>query len=176
MVPNSWLTLESPLNPFKRVEHGKERPYTSLDCINIEKQLGYTYSLGSLEEAPVQAAGAGGSSKVVHVSGINRAPIRGSFLVSVFGNIGGKKVHLGTEAVLSRWSVQYCANYQTHLEVKAFVGLHAFQDELLDSASYEVESRTRDGVLTESPSQAPPVTGLAAMAAAGKRLFRIEVR
>jgi tyrosinase len=175
-VPNSWLTLASPLNPFKRVEHGKERPYTSLDCINIEKQLGFTYSRGSLEEAPVLAAAAGGSTKVVHVSGINRAPIRGSFLVSVFGNIGGKKVHLGTEAVLSRWSVQYCANCQTHLEVKAFVSLHAFQDESLDSASYEVEIRTRDGVLTESPSQAPPATGLAAVAAAGKRLFRIEVR
>jgi len=53
------------------------------------------------------------------VSGINRAPIRGSFLVSVFGNVGGERVHLGTEAVLSRWNVQYCANCQTHLEVKA---------------------------------------------------------
>lgn len=175
-VPNSWLTLESPLNPFKKVEHGKERPYTSLDCINIEKQLGFTYSHGSLEEAPVRAAAAGGSTQVVHVSGINRAPIRGSFLVSVFGNIGGQKVHLGTEAVLSRWSVQYCANCQTHLEVKASVGLQAFQDETLRSASYEVEIRTRDGVLTEAPPQAQPATGLAAMAVAGKRLFRIEVR
>jgi tyrosinase len=71
--------------------------------------------------------------------------------------------------------VQYCANCQTHLEVKAFVGLHAFQDESLESASYEVEIRTRDGVLSESPSQAPLATGLAAVAA-GKRLFRIEVR
>jgi tyrosinase len=57
------------------------------------------------------------------VSGINRAPIRGSFLVSVFGNVGGERVHLGTEAVLSRWNVQYCANCQTHLEVKAVFGV-----------------------------------------------------
>lgn len=176
-VPNSWLTLESPLNPFKKVEHGKERPYTSLDCINIEKQLGFTYSRGSLEDAPALATlAAVRGTKVVHVSGINRAPIRGSFLVSVFGNIGGKKVHLGTEAVLSRWNVTYCANCQTHLEVKTVVGLHAFQDEALDTASYDVEIRTRDGVLTQSTPQASPATGLAAVAGTGKRLFRIEVR
>ena len=176
--PNSWLTLESPLDPFKLGENGKARPYTSLDCINIETQLGFTYGPGSLEAGsePKAALAAAGSTKVVHVSGINRAPIRGSFLVSVFGNIGGKKVLLETEAVLSRWSVKYCANCQTHLEVKAFAKLGAFKDEQLASASYDVELHTRDGILTQSASGALPVSGLAKVAAPSKKLFRIEVR
>src|SRR5208283_4270096 len=51
-MPNSWLTLDSPLNPFKKkAADGSEEPYTSRDCINIEKQLGYTYAHGSLEES-----------------------------------------------------------------------------------------------------------------------------
>jgi tyrosinase len=87
---------------------------------------------------------------VIRVSGINRAPIRGSFLVSAYANIGGKKYHVGTEAVLSRWSVQYCANCQTHLEVKAFIGLHGFREESLKNAEYEIEIRTRDGLLNQS--------------------------
>ncbi len=176
-VPNSWLTLESPLDPFKKVEGGQERPYTSLDCINIEKQLGFTYSPGSLEDAPTLAArSADGSTKLVHVSGINRARIRGSFLVSVFGEIDGQRVHLGTEAVLSRWSVKYCANCQTHLEVKAFVPLHAFRDEQLESAKYDVEIRTRDGLLGQPPPQAAQAERLATVAGGGRLPFRWEVR
>jgi hypothetical protein len=53
--------------------------------------------------------------------------------------------------------------------VKAFVGLHAFQDEQLDSAFFDVEIRTRDGMLS-------PTKMLAATATPSKRLFRIEVR
>lgn len=178
MVPNSWLTLETPLDPFKLVECGKERTYTSLDCINIEKQLGFTYGPGSLEEEAVTRAAlaAGGSTKVIHVSGINRAPIRGSFLVSVFGNIGGQKVHLDTEAVLSRWSVKYCTNCQTHLEVKAFASLRAFQDKELESTSYDVEIHTRDGVLTQTSPRAMSAGGLAVVGSPSKKLFRLEVR
>jgi tyrosinase len=193
IVPNSWLTLETPLNPFRKRVRGKERPYTSLDCINIEKQLGFTYSPGSLEEAPTLAAAAAPEadlgSRVVAVFGINRAPIRGSFLVSVFGNVDGQRVHLGTEAVLSRWNVRYCANCQTHLEVKAFVGVRsadhavlaaASDDALRDAATYEVEIRTRDGVLTEpepqSQAQDLRATGSATAVAPRRRLFRLEVR
>jgi tyrosinase len=154
-VPNSWLTLESPLNPFKKQENGRERVYTSLDCLNIEKQLGFTYSRGSLEAQPVRAAfQQGTSTKVIRVSGINRAPIRGSFLVSAYVNIGGQQYHVGTEAVLSRWSVQYCANCQTHLEVRAFISLHGFQAESLEHATYEIEVRTRDGLLNQPRASA----------------------
>ncbi len=193
-VPNSWLTLESPLNPFKKVEDGEERTYTSLDCINIEKQLGFTYGPGSLDDALAPAAAAvdarAAADRVVAVTGINRAPIRGSFLVSVFGNVGGERVHLGTEAVLSRWNVQYCANCQTHLEVKTFVPVQASDHPALAAASdaalrsaatYDVEIHTRDGVVTDAQSRA----GSGALAAAARapasaatasRPFRLEVR
>jgi tyrosinase len=189
VVPNSWLTLESPLDPFKmKCEDGKERAYTSLDCINIETQLGFTYGPGSLDEAPRLAAESAAPGRVVAVTGINRAPIRGSFLVSVFGNVGGQRVLLGTEAVLSRWNVQYCANCQTHLEVKSFVNvptsgprvLAAASPEVMgNAATYDVEIHTRDGVITDpqlrsgagalAATQAPTETGR-------RRLFRMEVR
>jgi tyrosinase len=177
-VPNSWLTLESPLDPFKKKDHGKTRPYTSLDCINIEKQLGFTYGPGSLEGGlkALAAKAPAGSTKVVHVAGINRAPIRGSFLISVFGNIGGERVHLGTEAVLSRWSVKYCANCQNHLEANAFVGLGALKEKQLAGASYEAEIRTRDGVLSQFAPETLSAAGFAAAVVPGQRLFRIEVR
>jgi tyrosinase len=150
VAPNSWLTLDSPLNPFKN-EDGEA--YTSRQCINIENQLGYTYGPGSLDEYVGPSATVdlreGQSTKTIRVTGINRAAIRGSFLVSAFANIDGKRYHVGTESVFNRWSVQGCANCQTHLEVKAFIGLHSFHEESLTNASYEVEIRTRDGVLNQ---------------------------
>jgi tyrosinase len=168
-VPNSWLTLESPLNPFRKKEGRKDRAYTSLDCINIEKQLGYTYGPGSLETtAKANVLPSGSSTKVIRVAGINRATIRGSFLVSAYANIAGQRLHVGTEAVLSRWNVQYCANCQTHLEVGAFFGLNHFREESLAGAIYEIEVRTRDGLLT--PNQ-PKL-----LSVFEKKPFRFEVR
>ena len=164
MVPNSWLTLETPLNPFKTAG-GKV--FTSLDCINIEKQLGYTYGPGSLDDkAAVAAARTIESTKAVRVSGLNRAGIRGSFLISAFATIDGKRVHVGTESVLSRWNVKGCANCQTHLETKAAISLHGLADSSFASARYDVEVRTHDGVLGAGLAQD----------ASGKKLLRVEVR
>jgi tyrosinase len=168
-VPNSWLTLDSPLNPFKQKD-GKA--YTSLDCINIEKQLGYTYGPGSLEEPAERLAAVAleprHSTKKIRVSGLNRAAIRGSFLVSAFVTIEGKRYRVGTESVLSRWSVQGCANCQTHLEVQAFMDLRPFQEAALKSASCQVEVRTRDGMLGQVQHSA--------LAMVQRKLFRVEVR
>lgn len=142
---NEWLTLELPLNPFRKNEDGTERVYTSLDCINIERQLGYTYGPGSLEApSAVAALQPTASTKVIRVSGINRGRIRGSFLISAYAVIGGKRLHVGTDAILSRWNVEGCANCQTHLETKAFFGLH---EGVQNADEYKVEVRTRDGLL-----------------------------
>jgi tyrosinase len=173
MVPNTWLTLDSPLSPFKKNDGGGDRPYTSTDCIHIEKQLGYTYGPGSLEQKPIALAAAvvpGASSKMIRVSGINRASIRGSFLISAYINIGGKKYHVGTEAVLSRWNVQYCANCQTHLEAKAFIGLHAFQQDSIENAEYEIQIRTRDGMLNHPQTSPSPLSVMS------KKSFQMEIR
>ncbi|MGH3710081.1 MAG: tyrosinase family protein [Pseudonocardiaceae bacterium] len=146
VAPNSWLTLDSPINPFINKKTGTT--YTSRDCIDIENRLGYTYDHGSLEEyARPTAASASKEeprTKTIRVTGINRAAIRGSFLVSAFANIDGKRYHVGTESVLSRWSVQGCANCQTHLEMKAFIGLRSILAESLTDSSYEVEIRTHN--------------------------------
>lgn len=168
VVPNSWLTLDSPLTPFKRQDGGV---YTSRDCINIEKQLGYTYGPGSLEKASkllLVETEPTRSRKKLHVSGINRAAIRGSFLISAFANVGGKRHHIGTEAVLSRWSVQGCANCQTHLEAQAHFGLSAFTDEDLKHANYEIEIRTRDAMLKQDNPATPALLQ--------KKLYRVDVR
>lgn len=167
-MPNSWLTLESPLNPFTLKKGKNERAYTSLDCINIEKQLGYTYGPGSLEKrAELMALLPAENTRTIRVSGINRARIRGSFMVSAYAIIGEKKYHLGTEAVLSRWNVQGCANCQTHLETKAFIGVPGFREELIKDTAFDVEVRTRDGLLTA----AQPL----ALAAFERKPFRFEV-
>ncbi|MBC7975836.1 MAG: hypothetical protein H7138_12740 [Myxococcales bacterium] len=123
MAPNTWLTLDTVLDPFK---HADGRPYTSKDCVNIERQLGFTYGHGSLEPSKVTHEAAAAkirSTRALHISGVNRAAIRGSFLISAFAVIDGKPQHLGTEAVLSRWSVQGCANCQTHLDATAVIPL-----------------------------------------------------
>jgi tyrosinase len=162
-----WLGLDSPLAPFKKADGST---YTSLDCIDSERQLGVTYGLGSLEAAAgaLAAAAPVKPAKVLAVSGVNRGSIRGSFMVSAYATQGGRKLHLGTEAVLSRWSVQGCANCQTHLEVKAFFPVHPAVAALAENAHYEVEIRTRDGLLAGTRAYAP--------GAPEARLFRLEVR
>jgi tyrosinase len=174
---NSWLTLESRLDPFKLSEGGKERPYTSLDCINIEKQLGYTYGPGSLDQQAAIAAvapAAAGPGRTVVVGGINRGAIGGSFLISAFANVGGTRQHLGTEAVLSRWHVEGCANCQAHLEARAAFSAPvagAAAAAPLTAGEIEVEVRTRHGLLGD-----PALAAAAPAAAARQKPFRVELR
>jgi tyrosinase len=164
MAPNSWLTLDSPLAPFRKDDGSV---YKSVDCINIETQLGYTYGPGSLEEqAALAALAVAPASKAIRVRGINRAGIRGSFLISAFANVDGKRLHLGTEAVLSRWSTQGCMNCQTHLEAKAAIPLRGLADSDAANARFEVEVRTHDQVYHSSLAQS----------ASAKKNFFAEVR
>jgi tyrosinase len=176
---NSWLTLDSPLDPFRLSKGAKERPYTSQDCINIETQLGYTYGPGSLEPAQMAAAApaavAASGARTISVRGLNRARIRGSFLISAFANVNGQRRHVGTEAVLSRWHVDGCANCQTHLEGRAAIGMHPLGQAAaaLTPEQIEVQIRTRDGVLgSEARTRAMASLALAA----GKKLFKVELR
>jgi tyrosinase len=173
VVPNSWLTLDSPLEPFKK---SIGITYSSSDCIDIEGQLGYTYGPGSLEDVaaaavtPLAAVPAGNSDKVVKVSGINRASIRGSFVIAVFAIVDGKRYRLATNGVLSRWNVSGCANCQTHLETKTFASLGPFKAATADKARIVVEVHTRDGILTQPQSSA----GILSLFE--KKHFRVEVR
>lgn len=179
--PNSWLTLDSPLDPFTRDDGGTPRPFTSRDCINIETQLGYSYGPGSLDTVddatrvalglePAAELQAAAAAPVVHVTGINRAAIRGSFLISAFATIDGKRQHLGTEAVLSRWNVMGCANCQTHLQAGAEFSLRPLNTLTAMPADIQVEVRTRDGLLGGKARSLSAVEGSRPLP------FRVEIR
>jgi tyrosinase len=177
VAPNSWLTLESPLAPFTIAENGFERDYKSNDCINVEEQLGYTYGPGSLDDlakpaapAALESVGAAPARKV-QVGGIDRGRIGGSFLISAFAKVDGKRLHLGTESVLSRWHVQGCANCQTHLRARATFDLRKFGLEHLTEDDIEIEIRTRRRL----PATAAGDAGAQALAQATPP-HRVEVR
>ncbi|CCD84937.1 Tyrosinase (Monophenol monooxygenase) [Bradyrhizobium sp. ORS 285] len=173
---NAWLTLDSPLDPFRLTQDGQERPYTSQDCTNIETQLGYTYGPGSLEQpGALEAVAATSTARTISVRGLNRARIRGSFLISAFATVDGKRQHIGTEAILSRWHVEGCANCQTHVEGRAAISTHplgAFAAQVTPD-QIDVQVRTRDGLLGGGVQ---PLAAAAPASAPAKRLFKVELR
>lgn len=115
--------------------------------------------------------------------------MRGSFLVSVFGNVDDLRVHLGTEAVLSRWNVQYCANCQTHLDVTTYVEVPASgtaamaavsDDKVAEPSTYDLTVTTRDGGFTLPGRQPHAAAALSADPPSAASLAlahaRLEVR
>jgi tyrosinase len=172
IAPNMWLSLDTPLEPFTRSDSGEE--YVGRDGINIETQLGYTYGPGSLEElaeaAPVRAAEAPAHEPKVHVTGIDRGNVRGSFLITAFAEVEGERKLIGSEAVLSRWHVEGCANCQTHIKAGGSFPLHGLDPDRLADDAIQVEVRTRDGLLGGRPR------GLRALVSGEKPHFRVTVR
>ncbi len=171
VTPNVWLTLDSPLDPFHKSDGS---PYTSRDCINIEKQLDYTYGPGSLDEFAVpvaaMAASAAAPAGYVMVHGVDRGAIRGSFLISAFATIDGEPQHIGTEAVLSRWHVLGCANCQTHQQASAAIPLCGLSGAVADMAGVSVVVFTRDGPVEQhAPAAAQAVTAVT------RTHFRVEL-
>lgn len=173
VAPNSWLSMDTPLEPFTLTENGKQRSYIGRDAFDAEGQLGYTYGPGSLtstlESDAALSAPADGPK--LRVAGIDRASIRGSFVIAAYADIGGEKTLIGTEAVLSRWHVEGCANCQTHLAVSASFPLHGLDPVALGGDGLHVAVRTRDGLLGD---RAHSLTN--AIGAGEPRPFRVEVR
>ena len=182
VAPNSWLTLDSPLEPFKW--EGSGDFMTAREVTHIGA-LGYSYGKGSLDPfvnpainpvppaaAPSQTEAA--AKKTVRVRGINRAKIRGSFLISAFAKVDGERRHLGTRGVLSRWHVSGCANCQTHLQASASFALPAALAAAGED-NIEVEVRTRDGLL--GGAAVTPAATRAALAGAAEQRphFQVEI-
>ncbi len=142
---NEMLTMQTALKPFKKTETDF---YTSNDCINIEKQLGYTYSRGSLvpEFQPLELASVNKekSNLKLHISGINRGGIKGSFIVAAFATLKNRKYLIGYHSVLSRWKVEGCANCQMHLNVFGSVNLHEYTHEQIKEMTFHVEIHGRE--------------------------------
>jgi len=114
------LTMTRALIPF---EHDDGSWMTSADCVDIEEQLGYCYGPGSLdtfaEQVPGSASVAVDFPRNIHVAGIDRSKVGGSFVVAAYREVDGVQQLLGADAVLSRWTVSGCANCQSHLRVSA---------------------------------------------------------
>jgi len=94
---------------------------------DVENQLGYTYGHGSLTKKNDGFLGEPQEpiSKMLHVPGVNRSNIPGSFVMRVYvDDKEGKSVEISRVPVLSRWNLQECANCQNHLEVGAVIPLH----------------------------------------------------
>jgi tyrosinase len=166
IAPGTPLDMTTPLNPFVKDEFGNV--FTSKDCINIEKQLGYTYGPGSLEAAPPLKAAAGFSTRKLTVRGIDRALFEGSFVIRAFATIkddrgGTKRYYLGDHAVLSRRNVVKCANCLTHLEVIAHFPLRAIPEDLVDKAEYSITIQHRG---SSKPTRVDRLVGIGATAVA----------
>jgi len=119
----SSLDMTTPLQPFRKSD-GKY--YTSNDVTDITA-LGYTYGLGSIDaelNRPKKMFGAYNNIKAIkRIHGINRAEYKGSFVIKTFAKGPGvtEPVLIGAEPVLSRWSVEGCANCQTSLMAESLV-------------------------------------------------------
>lgn len=176
--PNATMSLTTPLEPFFK-EYGV--PFTTADVINIEAQLGYGYGPGSLDgyvapDAPqpmTLEAAAEPEQKTVHVAGIDRSKIRGSFLIATWVDLEGKKQLIGIEPVLSRWQVAGCANCQTRLRVSADLRLPP----TADPGSVAVQVHTHDGLLGTGPSrESVGLIPVSSATAAEAQPFTVEIR
>ncbi len=121
--PNEKLTVDTWLAPFKAP--GGEKAKTS-DSYNIERQLGYTYSIGSLDSfdfagrvTEIHAApGEEESSKPCHymlkVDDINRNNYIGSFLIKAYCKKEDGREEIGEETVFNRMNRKICQNCKDH--------------------------------------------------------------
>lgn len=147
VAPGTSLDLNTPLAPFVKDQFGNL--YTSNDCINIERQMGYKYAPGSLEKPTLKSMDfSTNSTQKLVVSGIDRSLFQGSFVVRAFASVNddtGKPldVLLGTHSVLSRRNVKKCANCLTHLEVVAIFPLNALTPEQVGKAKFRVQFQHR---------------------------------
>jgi tyrosinase len=154
---NVWLSMDSPLMPFT---DANGNPYNSTHVVNIEKQLNYTYSIGSLDQpnwpesttngVQLMKASDTNSNKTLIVSGANKAAIGGSFIIAAHAIVKGEKHLVGVKSVLSRNAIQGCANCQTHLGVKAHFSLNHLSPEIVSNEAIEFTAE----VIGHKPSNA----------------------
>lgn len=169
------MSMSSPLLPFMIAE---DTPYTSNEIVDIEGQLGYTYGPGSLDRfadaSGLKAAAADEApapSRTVHVSGLNRAKIRGSFAIAAYVEVDGVKHLVDVEPVLSRWNVEGCANCQNHLETTA-----DFQVPEEHVGSVEVQVHTRAGLVGGGGAPHDSAGFVKGLAAVSDLPFKVEIR
>lgn len=187
--PNAPITMATPLDPFTKADG---TPYTTNDCVNIEQQLFYTYGPGSLDQyatqtqpapadvaPPQEAAAANGHGRTLHVGGVDRSKLPGSFVIAAFAQVEGERRLVGVEPVLSRWHVAGCANCQTHLKASADFAIPAAALAASESAAESgiaVEVHSRYGVIGRPGQRSVGVLAESAVEAAPDIAFTVELR
>jgi tyrosinase len=174
---NQPMSLETPLKPFPSTDG--ERIMITKETINIETDLGYTYGPGSLDQyASKDAAKANlllgaepDNSRIVHVAGLNRAKIKGSFAIAAYAEVDGVQQLVDVDPVLSRWSVEGCANCQSHLEATADFRVPADVAEKV-----QIRVHTRGGMLGGEEPDAASVGFVKGVAAPQSQPFTVEIR
>jgi tyrosinase len=149
--PGTPLGIDTPLNPFVRDSFGTM--FTSRDCVNIERQLGYTYGPGSLDGPLPEARPHEGSTRKLTVRGIDRALFQGSFVLRAYATVrradrSTAEYYLGHHAVLSRRNVVRCANCLVHQEVVAHFPLSGMPEDAVEQAEFRVEIQHRGPALS----------------------------
>jgi tyrosinase len=139
---NQPLTMDSPLYPF--LDPQTKQTYTSKDCVNIETQMGYTYSIGSLDTIQWMhgkdlAAEQKPPTKKLRVANINRGNVFGSFVITAYATVDGKEHYIGHHSVLSRWNVLGCENCRAHLRTEAYFNLDKLAEKSGDLSNYRIE-------------------------------------
>lgn len=126
--PETQLTMDSPLQPFKKADGGY---YTPNDVTDIVNQLDYDYGASSIDfllSAPNTfgsiVPGNDGAAPIiglVKALDIDRTQYEGSFVVRTYASSPKYPhgVEIGREAILSRWNLAGCANCQSNLRVDA---------------------------------------------------------
>jgi tyrosinase len=167
--PDERLDVNSALNPFTSPSGA---PVSSQDVTDIA-DLGYAYGPGSLDQfaqtnvvAMLAHDVAAGATRSVHVKGVDRSKLRGSFIISAFAEVNGDLRAIGHEAVLSRWQVEGCANCMAHREASAVFALPptatASAEGTADSVHVQITTRDEllrgreDGVFAAAADSAAP--------------------
>lgn len=153
----SWLTLDTALQPFKKLDGTY---YVSHDVVDIENQLGYSYDNVSSSTSAGLLTSIAPAPVVAHVSGVNKGDMRGSFMLGVFGTVGGKEQLLGQESILSRWHVEGCGNCQLHTGVRRYIPLYGVTHDHVDSGELneKIKVFTRDDGVKDGVTLTPKVS------------------
>ena len=126
--PQTQLTMESPLEPFRKPDGSF---YTPNDVTNCNTQLDYDYGPSSIDalidESSAFSCLVPGDEKAAPIKAlakaenIDRAKYPGSFVVRTYAKSTAYPdgIEIGREAILSRWNLSACANCQSHLSVDA---------------------------------------------------------
>jgi tyrosinase len=93
MTGGTWLTMETPLYPFKSPSNPTEWA-TSNEMTNILK-LGYSYENVNTDSPMLGVAPVKPVRIVARISGVNKTNIEGSFMIGVLRTVDGKDQLLG---------------------------------------------------------------------------------